>query len=322
VYKSPFDLRGDYTKREPPKIGQTIESPEGRVDKEPYNVVESNFHRLDPGLKIHKAYHQACNLNKIHVYEGEGMPGEEKIEPPEKPDKTGHALTFLELTDDTRKIIKRSVLRLAECPENQIWMDQNNLRLDKAAGKTLQRKVNFRTVGIDPSLADNFTTKTLSPDTDAMNDASSPIDDQDDNESIDTEAIEPASIKEVPELPEKWDEELDNPVPNEDTVKTQENTRGWSRKPRKVIERAIGTHRSKRIRVQAKILRILDPAKAKLHGKIEEKRRSWSPKEKERIIVEASENRINANLPCTGLLGHTANTPPRYEVKLQLGAAA
>jgi len=35
----------------------------------------------------------------------------------------GHALTFLVLTNDTRKVIKRSVLRLADLPENKIWMD-------------------------------------------------------------------------------------------------------------------------------------------------------------------------------------------------------
>ena len=55
----------------------------------------------------------------------------------------GHALTFLVLTDDTQKVIKRSVLRLADCPENEVRMDQNNLQLDKAAGQTLKQKVNF-----------------------------------------------------------------------------------------------------------------------------------------------------------------------------------
>jgi len=32
----------------------------------------------------------------------------------------GHALTFLVLTDDTRKVIKRSVLRLVDLPKNEI----------------------------------------------------------------------------------------------------------------------------------------------------------------------------------------------------------
>jgi len=66
----------------------------------------------------------------------------------------GHKLTFLVLADDTRKVIKRSVLRLADCPENEMRLDENNLRLDKAAGKELRCKVNFTTAGRDPCLAD------------------------------------------------------------------------------------------------------------------------------------------------------------------------
>jgi len=49
----------------------------------------------------------------------------------------GHQLTSLVLADDTRKVIKRSVLRLANCPENEMRLDENNLRLNKAAGKEL-----------------------------------------------------------------------------------------------------------------------------------------------------------------------------------------
>ena len=49
----------------------------------------------------------------------------------------GHKMTFLVLTDDTRKVSKRSVLRLANCPENEMRLDENNLRLNKAAGKEL-----------------------------------------------------------------------------------------------------------------------------------------------------------------------------------------
>jgi len=52
-------------------------------------------------------------------------------------------LTFLVLADDTQKVIKRSVLRLANCPENEMRLDENNLRLDKAAGQELRLKVNF-----------------------------------------------------------------------------------------------------------------------------------------------------------------------------------
>ena len=49
----------------------------------------------------------------------------------------GHKLTFLVLADDSQKVVKRSVLRLANCPENEMRLDENNLRLDKAAGKEL-----------------------------------------------------------------------------------------------------------------------------------------------------------------------------------------
>jgi len=65
-------------------------------------------------------------------------------------------LTFLVLTDDTQKVIKRSVLRLANGPENEMRLDKNNLRVNKAACKEPQRKVNFTTAGRDPCLADGF----------------------------------------------------------------------------------------------------------------------------------------------------------------------
>jgi len=64
----------------------------------------------------------------------------------------GHKLTFLVLADDTQKVIKQSVPRLADCPENEMRLDENNLRLDKAAGKELRRKANFKTAGRDPCL--------------------------------------------------------------------------------------------------------------------------------------------------------------------------
>jgi len=38
-----------------------------------------------------------------------------------------YKLTFLILTDDSQKVIKRSVLRLANCPENEMRLDENNL---------------------------------------------------------------------------------------------------------------------------------------------------------------------------------------------------
>jgi len=96
----------------------------------------------------------------------------------------GHKLTFLVLTDDTRKVIKRSVLRIADCLENEIRLDENNLRLDKAAGKELRRKVNFTTAGRDPCLADGFIMKTLVPDEDKLNDVPPPDNDDD---SVDAE---------------------------------------------------------------------------------------------------------------------------------------
>ena len=66
----------------------------------------------------------------------------------------GHKLTFLVLNDDSRKVIKRSVLQLVNCPENEMRLDENNLRLNKAAGKELRSKINFTTAGRDPCHAD------------------------------------------------------------------------------------------------------------------------------------------------------------------------
>jgi len=118
-----------------------------------------------------------------------------------------HKLTVLVLTDDTRKVIKHSVLCLADCPENEIRLDENNLRLDKAAGKELRRKANLTTAGRDPCLADGFIMKTLVPDEDKLNDVSPPDSDDD---SVDTEIGTPESIEKVPDLPENYDEEILN----------------------------------------------------------------------------------------------------------------
>ena len=86
----------------------------------------------------------------------------------------GHKLTFLVLADGTRKVIKRSVLRLANCPENEMRLDENNLRLNKATGKEPRHKMNFMTAGRDPCLADGFIMKTLVPDEEKLNDVSPP----------------------------------------------------------------------------------------------------------------------------------------------------
>ena len=198
----------------------------------------------------------------------------------------GHALTFLVLTDDTRKVIKRSVLRLADCPENQIRMDQNNLRLDKAAGVTLKRKVNFRTAGRDPSLAEGFIMKTLEPDLEKMNDVSPP-EAQDDDDSVTTTESVPLPIDDVPELPENMDEEFDNITTREDTEDFLEKNRG--RRTKK--DQFKGSHRddrsptpnrrrSSRIRRKAENMEILDPVKAKLDEKIDKSEARRIPKQK------------------------------------------
>jgi len=149
-------------------------------------------------------------------------------------------LTFLVLTDDTRKVIKRSVLRLADCPENEIRLDENNLRLDKAAGKELRCKVNFTTSGCDPCLADGFIVKTLVPDEEKLNDAPPPDGDDD---SIDTEIGAPESIEKVPDLPENHDEEiLNHPTEEEDPSEMLKGKRG-RRKKKDTFQ---GNHRSDR----------------------------------------------------------------------------
>jgi len=130
----------------------------------------------------------------------------------------GHKLTFLVLADDTRKVIKRSVLRLADCPENEMRLDENNLRLNKAAGKELQRKANFTTAGRDPCLADGFIVKTLVPDKEKLNDVSPPDNDDD---SVETEIGTSESVEKAPDLPENCDKEiLNHPTEEEEPSKT------------------------------------------------------------------------------------------------------
>jgi len=187
----------------------------------------------------------------------------------------GHALTFLVLTDDTRKIIKRSVLRLADLPENEIRMDRNNLRLDKAAGETIKQKVTFRTAGRDPCLAEGFIVKTLTPDTDVMNDVS-PVDNANEEESVEEEKVVPVPIDDVPELPENMDEELVQPSTRDDSDKFLKRHRGR----RKKKDRFQGSHRhdrsptpkrrrSSRLRRNANLMDVLDPVKSKLDERIE-----------------------------------------------------
>jgi len=107
-------------------------------------------------------------------------------------------------------------------------LDENNLRLDKAAGKELRHKVNFTTAGRDPCLADGFIMKTLVPDEEKLNDVSPP--DGDDN-SVDAEIGTPESIEKVPDIPENYDEEiLNHPTKEEEHSEILKGKRGRRKK--------------------------------------------------------------------------------------------
>ena len=205
----------------------------------------------------------------------------------------GHALTFLVLPDDHRIPIKRSVLRLADCPENQVRLDNNNLRLDKEAGVNLKRKVNFRTAGRDPCLADGFIMKTITPDTDKMNDVSPddlpPDLEEDENRSIDSEEGEPAPIDDVPELPENMDEEYESSTQRDDAADFLNKSRG--RRTKK--DSLKGSHRNDRSptpnrrrsarlnqKRNAKMMDSLDPVKSRIEARLEEFRNDRTPKHK------------------------------------------
>ena len=200
----------------------------------------------------------------------------------------GHKLTFLVLTDDTRKVIKRSVLRLADCPENEMRLDENNLRLDKAAGKELRRKVNFKTAGRDPCLADGFIMKTLVPDEEKLNDVSPPDNDDD---SVETEIGTPESIEKVPDLPENYDEEiLNHPTEEEDPSEILKGKRGRRKKKdtfqgnHRSDRSSVPVRKSSRLRRDANMWEALDPTKSKLDQEIEKRVRSRSPKQKEEKV--------------------------------------
>jgi len=133
-------------------------------------------------------------------------------------------------------------------------MDRNNLQLDKAAGETIKQKVTFRTAGRDPCLAEGFIMKTLTPDTDVMNDVS------------------PA------------DEELVQPSTRDDSDEFLKRHRGRKKKK----DRFQGSHRhdrsptperrrSSRLRRNANLMDVLDPVKSKLDERIEAHQRSRSP---------------------------------------------
>jgi len=201
----------------------------------------------------------------------------------------GHQLTFLVLADDTRKVIKRSALRLANCPENEMRLDENNLRLDKAAGKELPRKVNFTTAGRDPCLADGFIMKTLVPDEEKLNDVPPP---EGDDDSVDTEIGTPESIEKVPDLPENYDEELVNHPIEEEPSEILQGKQG-RRKKKDTFQ---GNHRSDRGSVPIRrssrrqrdvnVWEALDPTKSKLDQEIETRVRTCSPKQKKEEVEQ------------------------------------
>ena len=199
----------------------------------------------------------------------------------------GHKLTFLVLADDSRKVIKRSVPRLANCPENKTRLDENNLRLDKAAGKELRSKANFTTAGRDPCLADGFIVKTLVPDEDKLNDVSPP---EGDDDSVDTEIGAPDSIEKVPDLPENYDEELLNPTAEEDPSELLKGKQGRRKKKdafqgnHRSDQSSIPVRKSSRLQRDANMWEALDPTKSKLNQEIDRRVRSRSSKQKKEQV--------------------------------------
>jgi len=95
-YDFPFDNRGEYKHREPVRAGVPIENPTGPPSTDPDNIevnlhsgnIEVNFHADDATREAHQAYQEVSNLNKIFVYEGEGMPDDEVETVEEEEDET------------------------------------------------------------------------------------------------------------------------------------------------------------------------------------------------------------------------------------------
>jgi len=117
-------------------------------------------------------------------------------------------------------------------------LDENNLRLDKAAGKELQRKVNFTAAGRDPCLADGFIVKTLVPDDEKLNDVSPPDSDDD---SVETEIGAPELIEKVPDLRENCGKDiLNHPTEEEEPSEMLKGKQG-RRKKKDTFQ---GNHRS------------------------------------------------------------------------------
>jgi len=82
---SPFDNRGEYKHREPVRAGVAIDKPTGPPSENPDDIevnlhngeIEVNFHADDATREVHQAHQDVSNLNKMFVYEGEGMPDDE-----------------------------------------------------------------------------------------------------------------------------------------------------------------------------------------------------------------------------------------------------
>jgi len=95
-YDSPFDDRGEHKHREPVRAGVAIDNPTGPPSEDPDDVevnlhngdIEVNFHADDATREAHQACQEVFNLNKIFVYEGEGMPDDEVETVEEEEDET------------------------------------------------------------------------------------------------------------------------------------------------------------------------------------------------------------------------------------------
>ena len=95
-YDSPFDDRGECKHREPIRPGVKIDNPAGPPSKDPDDIevnlhsgdIEVNFHANDATREAFQAHQEVSNINKIFVYEGEGMPDGEVETVEEEEDET------------------------------------------------------------------------------------------------------------------------------------------------------------------------------------------------------------------------------------------
>jgi len=87
--------RGEHKHREPVRAGVPLENPTGPPSEDPDDIevnfhddkIEVNFHAANATRQVHQAHQEACDLNKTHVCEGEGMPDDE-VETIEEEDET------------------------------------------------------------------------------------------------------------------------------------------------------------------------------------------------------------------------------------------